>query len=97
MALRGMPPVADEATMPCKEAREALTFSILGLFCFGFIFGPVAINKAMQARKMIQADPRLTGSGKATAGLIMGIIALIMWGLALVSNLKTMGRGGYHG
>ena len=31
-------------TLP--EAKEALKFAIIGIFCFGFIFGPLAIVKS---------------------------------------------------
>ena len=39
-------PVLEEPTLPCKEANEALTFAIVGLFCCSLIFGPIAISKA---------------------------------------------------
>ena len=88
MALRGQPVVAEEATVPCKEANEALTYAIVSLFCFGFILGPVAISKASKARKMIELNPRLAGSGKATAATIIGVVALVLWVLGLISRVS---------
>jgi hypothetical protein len=95
MALRGAPPtiaLTDEATIPCKEANEALTYSIIGIFCFGIILEPIAISKALKAKKMIALNPRLSGSGKATAGLIIGIIALVLWILGLVARVASIGQ-----
>jgi len=92
MALRGTPPIAEEATIPCKEAKDALTYAIVGLFCFGIILEPIAISKAVKARRMIQMNPRLTGSGKATAALIIGIVGLVLWVLSIIARLAAIGR-----
>jgi hypothetical protein len=87
MALRGAPPIAEEATIPCKEANEALTYSIVGLFCFGIILEPIAISKALKAKKMIEMNPRLTGSGKVTAALIIGVVGLVLWVLSIIARV----------
>jgi len=94
MALRGgAPAVPEEATIPCKEADEALKYALIGILCFGIILEPVAISKALKARKMIAMNPRLTGSGKATAALIMGIVLLILWVIGLIARFAAIGRG----
>ncbi|MBC8009754.1 MAG: DUF4190 domain-containing protein [Burkholderiales bacterium] len=90
MALKGAPLLVEEGTIPCKEAGEALTYGIISLFCFGFITGPVAISKAMKARELIASDPQLTGSGKATAGLVIGILGLVFWVLGLVMRVANI-------
>jgi hypothetical protein len=92
MALRGGPPIVEEATIPCKEANDALTYSIIGIFCFGIILEPIAIAKALKAKKMIAMNPRLTGSGKATAALIIGIVALILWVLGMISRVANINK-----
>ena len=92
MALRGAPPIAEEATIPCKEAGEALTYSIVGIFCFGIILEPFAISKALKAKKMMQMNPRLTGSGKATAALIIAIVALVLWVLGIIARIAAAAR-----
>jgi hypothetical protein len=84
LALRGAPPIAEESTIPCKEAGEALTYAIVGIFCFGIILEPVAIIKALKAKKMIQMNPRLTGSGKVTAAFIIAGFALLLWVLYII-------------
>jgi hypothetical protein len=88
MAIQGQP-VPEAVTMPCKEAGEALTLAIVGVFCFGIILEPLAISKAMKARRMMSLNPRLTGSGKATAALIIGIVGLILWLLGVVARVSA--------
>jgi len=92
MALKAQPEVVEEATMPCKEAKEALTYAIIGLFCFGVILGPVAISKAAKAKKMIALNPRLTGSGQATAATVIGIIALTFWVLSIIMRVAAVSQ-----
>ena len=82
--------MVEEATIPCKEAKEALLYSILGIFCFGIILEPIAITKALKAKKMIGLNPRLTGSGKATAALIVGIVALVLWILGIIARISAI-------
>ena len=92
LAVQGAP-VVEEATMPCKEAGEALKYAIIGIFCFGIILEPIAIIKAVKAKKMIDVNPQLTGSGKATAALVIGIISLVLWVLGMIArfaNIQTM-------
>src|SRR5262249_37195009 len=79
LVVRGQPAVAESAALPCKEADEALKYAIIGIFCFGIVLEPLAIQKALKARQMIEANPRLTGSGKATAALVIAIVGLVFW------------------
>jgi hypothetical protein len=83
-------PVFEAATEPCPEANEALKYAIIGLFCFGIILEPIAISKALKAKKMIAANPNLTGSGKATAALIIGIVGLVLWVLGLIARFSNI-------
>jgi len=96
MAVKGQPVLAEEATIPCKEANEALTYSIIALFCFGVVLGPIAISKALKAKKMIEMNPRLSGSGKATAAIIIGTIALVFWVLGIIGRVSQSGNRGYN-
>ncbi len=86
LAVKGQP-IVEAATVPCKEAGEALTYAIVGLFCFGIFLEPFAISKALKAKKMIEANPTLTGSGKATAALIIAICGLVLWLLGIISRV----------
>lgn len=74
MALREGTMVFDQLSQECAEANEALKYAIIGIFCFGFILEPIAIVKALNAKKLIAANPNLTGGGKATAALVIGIL-----------------------
>lgn len=92
MALKGQPVVVEEATVPCKEANEALTYAIVGLFCFGIILEPIALSKASKAKKMIEMNPRLQGSGKVTAAYIIASIGLALWVLGMIAKFATASR-----
>ena len=87
MAVEGQPMI-EEATLPCPEAGEALKYAIIGIFCFGIILEPIAISKALKAKRMMDANPRLTGSGKATAALVIGIVALVLWVLGIIARIS---------
>jgi hypothetical protein len=89
--------VPEAATQPCKEASEALIYAIIGIFCLGIILEPIAISKALKAKKMMAANPNLTGSGKATAALVIGIVALVLWVLGVIVRLSEIGKssGGF--
>ena len=84
MAIEGPPAV--DGTIPCPEANEALKYAIFSLFCCGLILGPMAISKGITARRAIHDDPTLTGEGKANVAIMLGIVALAMWGLNLVAR-----------
>jgi hypothetical protein len=93
MALRGGTPVMpDEATIPCKEADEALKYALIGILCFGIILEPIAISKALKAKKMIALNPRLSGAGKATAALIISIVILVLWVLGIFARIAALGQ-----
>ena len=92
MALRGQAVVVEEATIPCKEANEALTYAIVGIFCFGIILEPIALVKASKARKMLALNPRLHGSGKVTAAYIIASIALLLWIIGMISRIASIGH-----
>jgi CheY-like chemotaxis protein len=81
--------MAAQATRPCKEASDALKYAIVGVFCFGIIFGPMAIYNGIQARKAITNDPHLTGSGKANAAMIIGSIVVLFWLLGMALTVST--------
>ncbi len=70
-------------------AAASLVFGILAFFVCGIIFGLIAISKANDAKKAIAADPRLGGEGLATAGRILGILALVLWGMMMLIGFLT--------
>jgi hypothetical protein len=85
-------PILDEGTIPCESANEALKYAIIGIFCCGIILEPLAISKALEAKRKIAADPTLTGEGKANAALIIAAIALLLWVLGMIGRVTG---GGY--
>lgn len=55
---------------------------IVGMLCIGIILGPTALGLGIAARRSLTRDPSRKGSGMATAGIVLGIIATV---LAIVS------------
>ena len=62
-----------------KKAIWSLVLGILGLVCCGIFTGIPAIILGNMAKKEISASGQ-QGSGMATAGLVLGIIACV-WGV----------------
>ena len=85
-------PVVEQATIPSALADEALKYALIGILCFGIILGPMAIAKALKAKKEIASDPTLTGEGKANAALVIGIIVLLLWVMGLFARVSSGGR-----
>jgi len=57
---------------------------LIGLIFCGPILGGIAISKANEAKRAIAANPQFYGGeGMATAGLILGVIDIIIFVLAL--------------
>ncbi|UCH95799.1 MAG: DUF4190 domain-containing protein [Candidatus Aminicenantes bacterium] len=73
-----------------KEAKDSLTYAIVGIFCFGIILGPVAVFKGIKALNMIQEEPRYEGKGKATAGIIIGGIVTLLYIVGILVRLSEM-------
>jgi hypothetical protein len=68
-------------------AVAALVYGILSIFICGLIFGLLAISKSGQAQKEIARDPTLGGGGMATAGKVIGIIGIVLWGIVLLAKI----------
>ncbi len=67
------------------QAVGALICGILGLFACPLVLSIVAIVLGKQSSKAIRASGgALEGEGVAKAGLILGIIGTVFWGLFLV-------------
>ena len=73
-----------------KLPREALTYSIVGIICFGFILEPIAFFKALKALRLIKNDPKLPGRGTAIAALIISIIFGLLHIFLLLLQLVTI-------
>lgn len=70
-----------------SEAKNALILSIVGLFCFGFIFGILAYKKAASAIEIIDMYGVARDSrGLAVGAKILSIVDIIGWVLALVGR-----------
>ena len=68
----------------------SLICGIVGIFFCGVILGPVAIVLALNAKREIRESPgRYTGEGLATAGLVLGIVAVVAFVVGIIVVLAT--------
>jgi hypothetical protein len=84
------PPYANGPGREAPGAKQAMIYGIISLFCCGILLGPFAIVNANKAKQAIAADPTLTGGGMATAGMVLGIIALVLNVIGLIVRLSMM-------
>jgi hypothetical protein len=84
------PPYTNGPGREAPGAKQALILGIISLLCCGILLGPFAIVNANKAKQAIAMDPTLTGGGMATAGMVLGIIALVLNVIGLVFRLSTL-------
>lgn len=80
-------------TGTCEEASSALKIALCSILC-GFILGPIAFVKAVNARKVLADNPGLEGSGKTTAALIISSFTTAMNVMGLISKFVAAGSRG---
>jgi hypothetical protein len=76
----------------------SFVLSLLGLVCCGFILGIPGVICGHLALSKLQKEPQLQGKGLATAGLIIGYVAIAFWVIYIVffgglSFLQTITHG----
>lgn len=72
--------------------KGLLASALIGLFCFGFILGPRAIFKGLEARRQILEDPTLLGWGRTTAAIIIGFLVTALSILNFVFRMSHHSR-----
>jgi len=65
-------------------AIAALVLGIVSLFIFGVICGTLAIIFGVKARNEIDRTPGLGGRQMATAGLVLGILGVVLWAVIIL-------------
>ena len=78
---------------PCKEATWSLVLGIISIPCCGVVLGIVAIVLGVQAKNKIAKNPGMEGSGKATAGIVLGIVGIFINILGIIIQIS---RGGFR-
>lgn len=80
--------LARKAAFVAAEARTALILSVVGLFCFGFIFGLIAFRKANEVLETIAIYE--VGQEKRSLAMtakVLSIIDIVGWIIALVARI----------
>jgi hypothetical protein len=68
------------------KGTTILVLGILSLFICGVVLGPIALVMGSNARREMAAQPNVnwTNRGSVTAGWICGMIATILYGIAIL-------------
>ena len=68
-----------------RTSHLAVAALVVGLlsFGFGFLLGPVAIACGVLALGAIQERANLRGGGLAVAGVVLGVVSMVSWGVLL--------------
>jgi hypothetical protein len=72
-----------------RKATWALVCGIAGLIVFALLFSTVAIALGVVAKNEIDRDPHLHGQGKAIAGIVLGVIGLVLFAVIVVATMAT--------
>jgi hypothetical protein len=79
--------LAAKAAAVASDAKNALILSIVGLFCFGFIFGFLAFRKANEALETIDLyQVAQEKRGIAMTAKILSIVDIVGWIAALLAR-----------
>ena len=62
----------------CSKAKSSFWTAIVGLIIAGIICGTYAIVSGIQALKELDASKEMTGKGMATAGIVIGVLDVIL-------------------
>ena len=66
------------ADKKCKKAKTSLIAAIVGLIIAGIICGTYAFVSGIQALKEIKTDKELSGKGMAIAGIVLGLLDVVL-------------------
>lgn len=78
---------ARKAAYVAAEAKTALILSIVGLFCFGFIFGFLAFRKANDVLETISIyEVAEEKKSLAMTAKVLGIVDIVGWIIALIAR-----------
>lgn len=75
-------------------AVASLVLGIIGIFFCGVILGPLAMWQSSSARRAINGDPMYGGGGLASAGMVLGVIALVL--NILILGVSLAGRSSHY-
>jgi len=66
----------------------SLILGIISPLCCGIVLGPVAIGLSRRGKTEIgYSRGQQTGDGMATAGLVLGIVGIVVWTLGIIVRI----------
>ncbi|GAA4305124.1 DUF4190 domain-containing protein [Streptomyces venetus] len=89
MTSYGSSPTASSGSRTNGLAIASLCCGIIGLFLLNIVLGPLAIIFGAVARRQAAAK---NGAGMAKAGIILGVVDVVLW---LVLLMVAASNGGF--
>jgi hypothetical protein len=81
------PPLRKKARRRLRPAQRAMVFGVLGVVCFGFFFGPLALRFGQSARIGAAGGEDLGDVGLADAAVTLGKAGLALHLAALLAAI----------
>jgi hypothetical protein len=79
--------LAKKAADVASEAKNALILTIVGIFCFGFIFGFLAFRKANEALETIDMyGVAQEKRSLAMTAKVLAILDIVLWAVGLLAR-----------
>ena len=75
------------------KATASLVLGIVGIFICPLVCSVLAIIFGQQARRQIKQDPSLGGEGVSTAGYILGIVGVVLFGAIILFWIVAIAVG----
>ncbi|MFH8802286.1 DUF4190 domain-containing protein [Streptomyces sp. NPDC017936] len=94
MTSYGSPSAASSGSRTNGMAIASLCCGIVGLFILNIVLGPLAIVFGAVARRQTAAG---NGAGMAKAGIILGVIDVVLWLVLLAVAASNGGFSWYVG
>jgi hypothetical protein len=92
MTSYGGSPSASSGSRTNGMAVASLCCGVVGLFFLNMVLGPLAIVFGMVARRQAGAG---NGAGMAKAGIVLGVIDIVLWLIVLLVAANNGGFGWY--
>ncbi len=75
----GQAPTRPATTTTSRSALWSTITGAVGIFLLGWLLGPIAIWLGVRGRSEAKRMPTVTGSGLAVTGIVLGVLALLIW------------------
>jgi hypothetical protein len=85
--------LASKSATVASDVKTALILACIGLFCFGFILGYLALRKANEALETIQIyEVAQDKKSLAMTAKVLAIVDIVAWIIGLILRFTVLSR-----